>query len=269
MLVSIITIVKNGMPFVSETIQSVINQDYEFIEYIVIDSVSTDGTVEYVLSCKDKVTKFISEKDAGIADAFNKGLSLASGDYIMFLNADDQLNKPDVVTSMVNAIFSNNCPMLIYGDYETIDRESGDFLSFGYVEFSESKLIYGQVIPHPCLLTKKAYFDTYGTFDTDFKIAMDYEWLLRGVRKYKPVHISLIVTKIRNGGVSTQNRKAVISEIIKALRKNSYINSKFEYFGIQFYFFSRAFLKSLFLFLQLNKLNLFLKKLMWAKWKKN
>lgn len=239
MKVSVITIVKNGMPYVAETIQSVINQDYEFIEYIVIDSVSTDGTVECVLSYKDKVTKFVSENDFGIADAFNKGLRLASGDYIMFLNADDKLYKADVISSLASHAERNGYPTFLYGDCEVLDRNTDQKKYIASINFKLDGLLKGLMPPHPSMLVHKSYFKKHGNFDLSFKIAMDFEWFVRGIKSSSIVHVPSIITSVRDGGISTRSQIKVISEIIGALKKNRYFSSVFKFFGLWLYFLSR------------------------------
>jgi len=236
--VSVITIVKNGMPFVAETIQSVINQDYESIEYIVIDSVSNDGTVEYVLSYKDKVTKFLSEKDFGIADAFNKGLRLASGDYIMFLNADDKFYKTDVISSLVSHAERNGHPTFLYGDCAVLDRNTGHKKYIASIKFKLDSLLKGQMPPHPSMFVHKSYFKKYGNFDSSFKIAMDFEWFIRGIKSSSIIHVPSIITSVRDGGISTRSQIKVISEIISALKKNRYLPSKFTLIILWLYFLS-------------------------------
>lgn len=241
--ISIITIVWNGMPFVEKTIKSVLKQNYSNLEYIVIDGGSTDGTVDVIKSRESGITKWISEKDEGIADAFNKGLSFATGDYILFLNADDALSDANILKKVAGEILSNDYPALLYGDYDILERDSGEFMYHGRVTFSPQKLIYGQVLPHPCLFTSRRYFEEYGNFDTGFKIAMDYEWLLRGGLKERIVHVPLLITNVRNGGISTLDQNRTVAEIILALRKNGYFPNRFYEYRTRGYFYIRAFSK--------------------------
>ena len=234
--VTVITVVKNGMPFVVETIQSIVNQDYQFIEYIVIDSLSTDGTHEYTLSCKDKITKLVCENDSGISDAFNKGLSLASGDYIMFINADDKLYKNNVVTSLITHARNNGYPTFLYGDCEVLDRNTGHRKYVASIKFKSDGLLRGRMPPHPSMLIHKNYFKKYGNFDLNFKIAMDFEWFIRGIKSSTIVHVPLIISSVRDGGISTRNQIKVIYEIILALKKNYYLLSIFKLITLWAYF---------------------------------
>jgi glycosyltransferase involved in cell wall biosynthesis len=243
--ISIITIVRNGCEFIEQTIKSVLSQRYDNIEYIVIDGGSTDGTVDIIKSYESKIAKWISEKDEGIADAFNKGLSFVTGDYVLFLNSDDSLANPDVVEIMAHKIIENKLPTLIYGDCDVLDRSSGRMMYRASIKFSPQGLKRGQMLPHPSLLIHRTYFEKYGLFDTRFKIAMDYELLLRGGLKERVVHVPLLVTCVRNSGMSTLNHKHVVDEIILALKKNKYISSKLAEFKMRRYFFMRSFAKSI------------------------
>lgn len=233
---SIITIVRNNRRFIGDTIASVLAQSYPHVEYIIIDGASTDGTVDIIRACEDKLAHWVSEPDHGIADAFNKGLALSNGDYILFLNSDDALAGGDVLQAMAGKIVENGHPSLIYGDYDILDRESGTFMYHGSVNLTSKGLMQGQILPHPCLFTRRSYFDTYGGFDTDFKIAMDYEWLLRGGHVENIVHVPMRVSNIRNGGISTLDTKRVVDEIILAQKKNHFIHSALGEYRLRLYF---------------------------------
>lgn len=237
--ISVITVVRNGVEFIEQTICSVLEQTYSNLEYIVIDGFSSDGTVDVIKSHESRIAHWVSEKDNGIADAFNKGLALATGDYILFLNADDALATPHVLEKIATEIAGQNYPVLLYGDYDIIERDSGDLICHGRVVFSPKKLTHGQVLPHPCLFTGRSYFEKYGKFDTSFRIAMDYEWLLRGILKERVAHAPILTTNIRNGGVSTLDQPRTVEEIILALKKNGYFSRGFSEYKTRGYFFAR------------------------------
>lgn len=238
--ISIVTVVKNGDQFIADTIQSVVKQNYLNKEYIIIDGGSTDGTLDIIRSVGEGITHWISEADFGIADAFNKGLALATGDYILFLNSDDALANSGVLKAVAREVTNNDQPELVYGDYNVLNRESGVVRYRGEVKFSPQKIRYGQVLPHPCLFTRRSYFDKYGTFDRKFSIAMDYEWLLRGIAMERVLHLPMIITNIRDGGISALDQALATEEIILALRKNGYIPTVFSEYKIRGYFFIRA-----------------------------
>src|SRR5450830_388235 len=237
--ISIVTVVRNGIRFIEQTMESVLRQTYPQIEYIVIDGGSTDGTVDVIRAYGDKVAYWISEPDRGIADAFNKGLARATGDYLLFLNADDALADGEVVARVVQLVKENALPEILYGNCDLLDRESEQVLSHTDIEFTPEKMRYGHMIPQPSMFTRRTYFEKYGHFDTAFRIAMDFEWLLRGALKERVVHVPTLVTRVHDGGISTQSRAAVIDEIFRALKKNAWIHSwlgecKFRtYFGVR------------------------------------
>jgi hypothetical protein len=135
--------------------------------------------------------------------------------------------------------------MLMYGDCEVIDRLSDGVLYRTDINLTVAGLTKGQMLPQPSLFTQRAYFRKYGLFDSDFSIAMDYEWLLRGGREEKIAHFSRLISRVRNGGVSTKNQRQVIGEILMALRKNNYFNYWFVEFLLRMYFLSRMWAKDL------------------------
>jgi len=240
--VSIITITRNGREFIGDTIRSVSEQTYPRVEYIVIDGASTDGTVDVIRANSRHIANWSSEPDSGIADAFNKGLSLSTGDYVLFLNSDDRLASPSAVEKVVETIVDTGGPELIYGDCNLIDRQSGQYLYKASIEFSPRAFKRGHTLPHPSLFTSRAYFDRYGRFDTQFRIAMDYEFLLRGALQSRVVHVPIVVTEVRTGGISTRS-PAVIPEIVRALRKNMIIRTSLGAFALQGYFQFRGLLR--------------------------
>jgi len=241
--ISIVTVVRNGVRFIGQTIESVLQQSYPHIEYIVIDGGSTDGTVDAIKVHADRYAYWISEKDAGISDAFNKGLAHTTGEYVLFLNADDALAGPDVIERMVTLIEQYSQPAILYGDCDLLDRESEQVLSRTSIDFVPSKMMYGHMIPQPSMLTHRSYFEKYGNFDHAFKLAMDYEWLLRGALVERVVHVPMLVTCVHDGGVSTQSRSKAIDEISRALKKNLWIRSWVGECKLRGYFLARSLAK--------------------------
>ncbi len=227
------------MPFFQETVDSVIHQTYNNFEYIVIDGGSNDGTLSCIENNVSHIARWISEKDSGIADAFNKGVMLANGSYLIFLNSDDSLINPEALTSIADEIVNHDYPEFIYGDCEVVDRYSSKSLYRTSINFEISEFLRGKIFPHPSTLTKKSYFEKYGLFDLDFKIAMDYEFFLRGVKSSKIIHAPVLITKVRNGGVSTLNQAHVANEILKALKKNHHFKSIYDECMLRFHFWLR------------------------------
>lgn len=241
--ISIVTIVRNGQQFIEQAIKSVLDQTYGNVEYVVIDGGSVDGTVDIIKSYESRIAKWVSEEDDGIADAFNKGLSRITGDYVLFLNSDDALANPEVLTIVANEIAENKYPVLIYGDCDVLDRSSDRLLYRASIQLSRKGLKRGQMLPQPSLFTHRTYFEKYGIFDRNFKFAMDYEWLLRGGLSEEIVHIPLLVTCVRDGGISTLDQASVVDEIVWALRKNKIITSNLTEFNLRGYYAGRAFAK--------------------------
>jgi glycosyltransferase len=252
--ISVITVVRNGRPFIEQTLRSVLSQQYPNLEYIVIDGGSSDGTVDIIQAHKQGITQWLSEKDEGIADAFNKGLVLATGEYILFLNADDALANPQVLENIAQQIVNSGFPSIIYGDCDVLERDSGNLLYRASIPYSADGLLAGQMLPHPSLFAGRSYFEKYGNFDGRFRIAMDFEWLLRGALKERVVHVPVLVSNVRTGGVSTQNQHQAVDEIILALKKNGYIESGWAELKMRAYFRARAYAKYILVGLGLYKI---------------
>jgi len=238
--ISVISVVRNGMPFFSDTIESVLNQDYENFEYIVVDGGSSDGTIDLIKGSGESIAKWVSEFDNGIADAFNKGFNLSKGQYILYLNSDDALVDPKVLREFVDRIIEAGFPEIIYGDCTVVERDTSEFLYKASIDLTVSQILRGQIFPHPSTFTSREYFLKHGLFDTKFKIAMDYEFFLRGVKRTNIVHIPLVVTRVRNGGMSTLSPPEVVNEIIFALKKNGYLTNPFEELILRCYYWARG-----------------------------
>lgn len=241
------------MPFVAQTIESVLAQAYGHLEYIMIDGGSCDGTLDVIKARQAKISRWVSEPDDGIADAFNKGLALSSGDYVLFLNADDALAADDVIEIVSKEIVSNGFPSIIYGDCDYVDRDTGNVLRRLRVRMSPVGLLRGKMPPHPGMFAHRRYFEKYGNFDPAFRIAMDFEWFLRGARNERIIHVPLVITRMRAGGISTHNRSYVVDEIIGALRKNGYLSTRWQILAVRAYFLARLFLRNLIEKLQVFK----------------
>lgn len=221
MKVSIITTVFNNKKTVEDAIKSVLSQSYPNIEYIVIDGGSTDGTVDIINQYKDKIAKFISEKDKGVYDGMNKGIKMADGDIIGILNSDDIYASDKVIEIVVNTMEERNADVC-WGDLVYVDAKNTDKIVryWRSSEYKEGKFKKGWVPPHPSFFVKKWVYEKYGYFNLDFSIAADYEIMLRFLEKYKvqSCYIPQILVKMRIGGKSNQNIKNIIKANMECYR---------------------------------------------------
>lgn len=203
--ISVITVVWNNREFVREAIESVLRQTYENIEYIVVDGASTDGTVEIIKEYEASLSAFVSEKDKGLYYAMNRGVELATGDIVGFLNSDDVYASEDVIARVAKAFRKENCDAS-YGDLEYVDRNNIDktiryWESGAYIAGAFRK---GWMPPHPTFFVKREIFNRISGFNTDFRIAADYEFMLRVVvrENVEPEYIHEVLVKMRTGGQS-------------------------------------------------------------------
>ena len=224
--VSIITSVWNNEATIEDAIKSVLSQNYSDIEYIVVDGASKDGTVNIIKKYEDKISTFVSEKDKGIYDGLNKGVSLATGDIIGFLHSDDIYADENIITEVVEAFKKNNTDS-IYGDLVYVDKHdtSKIFRYWKSGEYSFKKLCNGWMPPHPTFFVKREFYEKYGKFDLGFGIAADYDFMLRMLGKYKisTSYLPKVLYKMRVGGASSRSLKNIIQksrEDIKALKNN-------------------------------------------------
>ncbi len=211
--VSIITITYNSEKTLDDTIKSVLSQTYENIEYIIVDGASSDRTIEIIKKYENEISKFISEADNGIYDAMNKGLELATGDIVGILNSDDVYFDNKVIEKVVNQFKDKNTDSvygdLIYVNSEDISKKVRYWKSQAFNEWLFKK---GWHPAHPTFFVKKEIYDRYGSFNIDFKIAADYELMLRFLEKEKITssYIPKVFVKMRLGGESNQSLKNII-----------------------------------------------------------
>jgi len=225
--ISIITVVYNNKETIKDAIDSVLGQKYKNIEYIIVDGASTDGTIEVIQSYGDKVSKFISEKDTGIYDAMNKGISLASGDIIGILNSDDFYVDEYVLEKIVKEFESKNVDS-VYADLVYVNPQDLNKVVRYYNSsyFTPEKFAYGWMPAHPTFFVKKEVYEKFGVFKTDYKIAADCELLTRFLARNKITYsyIKTPIVKMRIGGASTNGIKSnyiLNKEIIRACKENN------------------------------------------------
>lgn len=215
-LVSIITVVYNGVETIEQTIQSVINQSYKNIEYIVIDGASTDGTQLIIEKFRDSLAYFVSEKDNGIYDAMNKGIKKAKGEIIGIINSDDWYEL-DAVEHIVEAFIELPNVHIVFGDINLVEN-NGERKKFNQPPFSH--LWYTMSIPHPAAFVKRCVYEEYGAFDVSYKIAADFEVMNRLYnKKLQFAHVGIIVTNFRLGGISNTKRDVCYVETNNIIEK--------------------------------------------------
>ena len=212
-LISIITAVFNGKDYLEETILSVINQSYHNVEFIIIDGGSTDGTLDIIKKYADEIDYWISEKDNGVFDAWNKGLQLSCGKWIGFLGADDfyELNAIQKYVKNINML--NGVEYISSKSY-LITRDKKILRVIGKPWNWKSFSIY-MTVAHVGSLHHRSLFEKYGTYDIKFPVCADYEFLLRAGNKLKSSFISDILCNFRVGGHSQGESHWGVAEIFK------------------------------------------------------
>ena len=225
-LVSIITTSFNSSKTIGDTLQSVADQDYPFIEHLIIDGASTDNTLELVKKFTH-IKLLISESDKGIYDAMNKGLKLAKGDIIGLLNSDDFYADGHVISEIVMRMQSSQCDAL-YGDLVYVHPERTDRVLRTWVagEYRPKNFLYGWMPPHPTFYVRKEIYDKYGCFNIRLRSAADYELMLRFLYKEKisVSYLPRVLVNMRTGGVSNssiRNRIRANKEDMEAWRVNN------------------------------------------------
>lgn len=213
MKVSIITAVYNNRETIEQCITSVAGQNYENVEHIVIDGGSTDGSLEIIKQYQSGFSFWTSEKDKGVYHALNRGIESATGDVIGFLHADDIYADKNVIDWVVSGILNYNVESC-YGDLLYISRRNINKTVRQWTSrpYSEGLFQKGWMPPHPTFFVKKDVYIKYGNFNTDFKIAADYELMLRFLGKHKisTCYIPRVLVKMRTGGTSNRNIKNLI-----------------------------------------------------------
>ena len=210
MKISIITVVFNGVSTIKHCIESVLSQDYDSVEYIIVDGGSRDGTQEVVKSFGDRIAKFLSEPDKGIYDAMNKGVELATGDVIGILNADDFYADKNVISDIADTFLKTGADGL-YADLDYVDGIDESIVKRKWVSgpYKSDAFLWGWMPPHPTSFVKKSCYRNFGKFRLDMGSAADYELMLRMIFKngIKLAYLPRVTVKMRTGGVSNSTFK--------------------------------------------------------------
>jgi glycosyltransferase involved in cell wall biosynthesis len=233
-LLSIVTINFNHAEGLKKTIESVVCQTYAKIEYIIIDGGSTDSSIDVIKKHADKISYWISEKDFGVFDAQNKGLSKATGDYVLVLNSGDELQHNAIIEQVFN---SYQVEDILYGNM-TIVSEDGTKTK----GLMPSNITFNHMMEdtlwHPVSFVKKSFLDKVGFYNLDFKIVADYDWFLNALFKHeaKLKYINQTISMFYLGGLSSQLKNI---EIVKKERVKAQINT-FGELKVQNYYLEQA-----------------------------
>lgn len=212
---SIITIVYNNVKDIERTMQSVFNQTYKNIEYILIDGASTDGTKDIIYKYKDRLANFISEPDKGIYDAMNKGLALATGDYVLFMNSGDEVYAPETVADVFASAPSGD---IYYGETEMYDenwKSLGQRRHRAPEHFDWHSFKFGMNISHQAIYIKRSLTEPY---NLAYQYSSDIDWIIKAAKKSSNiVNTHLYVAKYLVGGISKKKHLASLKERFKIL----------------------------------------------------
>lgn len=208
-LFSIITVCYNSEKTINKTIESLMNQSYEDFEYIIVDGGSTDRTVEIIKSFKDKAgnkVEYISEPDNGIYDAMNKGVKLSQGEYIVFMNSDDWFEQ-DSLKNVSKIIKENREIDIVFGNIKAIRKYKNKL--YYKVKIPNTQLLdlrKGMIFSHQTMFTKKSVFNSINYFDVNYKIAADWDFIIRAWKKgYKFKYIDEILGNFTYGGACSKS----------------------------------------------------------------
>ncbi len=231
MRISLITITYNSISTISDTINSILNQTYTDLEYIIIDGASKDNTLSIVKEYEPLFNgrmKWISEPDKGIYDAMNKGIRMATGDIIGILNSDDLFMDNNVLKDVVQAFTYNDIDS-IYGNLKFVDANDTKKIVRTWVgsQHTSGAFMKGWHPAHPTFYVRREVYEKYGVFDTSFDVSADFELMLRFIEKHQisNLYLDRYLIKMRMGGESTGSIKKIIignKNIMRAFKKNGF-----------------------------------------------
>lgn len=226
-LITIITSTFNADKYLPNAIKSIREQTYGNIEWIVVDGDSKDGTLDILRQSEDVIDYWMSEPDEGIYDAWNKGIHHANGDWILFLGADDYLWTREVlqkVAVVLNAAYP--AYRVVYGKVALVNQ-AGEGIYFLGEAWQKVRNRFHSVmcVPHPALFYHRDLFQAHGVFDTSFRIAGDYEFLLRELKSHEAIFVDHVVAGMSLGGISSNpaSSEKMLFEMRRATQKNGYI----------------------------------------------
>lgn len=204
MKVSIITVCYNSAATIRDTIESVLSQSYEDIEYIIVDGASKDNTLDIVREYRTKISTVISEPDKGIYDAMNKGIQAATGDIVGILNSDDFYASNESVQHIVDGF--NDDVDGVYADLVYVKENQPDKISRRYSSkrFSKRKIRFGFMLPHPTYYIRTKLYEEFGLYKLGYRVAADFELITRHISQgIRLSRVSHVIVKMREGGISS------------------------------------------------------------------
>ena len=219
---SVITVCYNAQATIEDTIQSVIAQTYHHVEYIIVDGASKDRTLSIINRYRDRIATVVSEPDKGLYDAMNKGLRLATGDYVCFLNAGDSFHEDDTLQQMVHTLRElTELPDVLYGETELVDAE-GHFVRMRRLQAPEHltwrSFRHGMLVCHQAFFAKRTLAEPY---DLRYRFSADFDWCIRIMKKSKVLHNThLTLIDYLEEGMTTRNHKASLHERFRIMTKH-------------------------------------------------
>ncbi|WP_298073358.1 glycosyltransferase family 2 protein [uncultured Bacteroides sp.] len=218
---SIITVCYNAEATIEDTIQSVISQTYHHVEYIIVDGASKDGTLDIVNRYRAHIAVIVSEPDKGLYDAMNKGIGLATGDYLCFLNAGDSFHEDDTLQQMVHSIHTLRLPDVLYGETALVDHED-HFLRMR--RLSAPEILTWKSFRQGMLVCHQAFFprrDLVMPYDLRYRFSADFDWCIKIMKKSKVLHNThLTLIDYLAEGMTTRNQKASLKERFRIMARH-------------------------------------------------
>lgn len=218
---SVITVCYNAQAVIEDTIQSVISQTYHHVEYILIDGASKDHTMSIVNRYRDRIAIVVSEPDKGLYDAMNKGIRLATGDYLCFLNAGDSFHEDNTLLRMAHSIHESQLPDVLYGETELVDHE-GHFLRMRRLSAPETltwkSFRQGMLVCHQAFFPRR---DRVVPYDLSYRYSADFDWCIRIMKQSVVLHNThLTLIDYLSEGMTTRNRHASLKERFRIMVKH-------------------------------------------------
>lgn len=220
MKISIITVCYNSATTIETTIQSVASQTYKNIEYIVVDGSSKDGTLNIIKKHKNKITKWISEPDKGLYDAMNKGIQMATGEVIGLINSDDLFCDNFAVEKVMNIFNYDHKLDSVYADLYYVSQTDTNKIVRRWVTGNQKLFKNGWHPAHPTFYIKKGIYDKCGYFNLDFKLAADFEIMLRFLERFQitSYYLAEPIVKMRLGGETNKSLKNIYNQNIECIK---------------------------------------------------